>query len=221
MQVLYKSHPSFRSWEMIKRMFLSLLGVVILGGMILFLGGQGVIPGLWTALLLIVIVAGGVGFPLIWRSAHLYIIHDKGVRYETGLLVRSNTRELTFRRIQIVDVHQNIFEKLILKTGDIHIDTAAGDDRHDMIVFAGIRNPARVENIIREGEDAIYSPDQGNFYNPYNEGRHPGARGPSNPPASGQAPWDRSGASAPWDQGASDPYSGEQDYGSRPPMPPS
>lgn len=204
MQVLYSSRPSFMSWEMIKRLVFSLAPALVLSALVWFISGQGLIPGGLSALLILLILAVGISYPLLWRHAHLFIITDRGVRREDGFLLRTSSRELSFRRIQIIDVHQNLFERLLLRTGDIHIDTAGNSGDQDEIVFFGVKNPRQVEGILREGEDALYGRrDEETFYNPYQQDR-PSPQGQAPNPAArpqGPAPWEREGSgSAPWER---------------------
>ena len=203
MEVLYSSYPSYRSTAMIKHLFFAIVIAALICAAILFLSGQEVIPGFFAALAVLITLALCCAYPAIWRRSHRFMITSRGACVETGLLIRTNQREMSFRRIQIIDVHQNILERLILGTGDLHIDTAAGDDSPNLIVFFGIRHPQRVAGLLREGEDRIYSsPGQDEEYSPYAAPRPQSYQAPVQP--SGPAPWDRS-----------------VDDDQRPPMPPS
>lgn len=188
MDILYRGSPSFRSWEAIKHLFFSALICVLVGAAAFFLAGQ----GLFSRGIAILVAIGLVGlcglWLYLWHRMHLYIVTSRGVRLETGFLVRTNQRELPLRRIQMIDVRQNILERLFLRTGDVVIGSAASDSEQDQIVFFGVPNPQRVAAIIREGEyEGVYEPSPSHgAYQPQGQ--------PWNAPSSpqGPAPWDRS-----------------------------
>jgi len=215
---MYSASPAFLSWGMIKQFFGALLLCALLGAASLFLASQ----GLFARELAVLIIAGLLLFSVLWlwlwRRSRRYLITSRGVLVESGFLMRTNQRELSFRRIQLVEVQQTIIERLLLGTGDVLIGSASSEASQDQLVFEGVRAPKRVANMIREGEDAGRQPDLAG-YNPYQpEAGHSGQYAPAAQPAGNdfqaKAPWDMSDdqQSPAWDQP-------DQDR-ERPPLPP-
>ncbi|MEK7569654.1 MAG: PH domain-containing protein [Patescibacteria group bacterium] len=107
-------------------------------------------------------ILSGVGYyfftPLAWagpliiilgellRRAETYYVTEDGVVHEFHFLA---TRRVSaeYRRIQNIEVTQSFLENL-LGVGNIHFDTA-GADRTE-VNFRGVKNPYRIEKIVRE-----------------------------------------------------------------------
>lgn len=193
MDVIYRGSPSFLSFAGLKQVVIATIFALLTSGATLLLSSQGVIPRGLSVLLVVIIFLGGALWLWLWRRSHLYVVTTRGIRIESGLFIRTHQRELSFRRIQIVDVHQSLLERLLLRTGSVVVGSASSDINQDQIVFAGVRNPQRVAGAIREGEDS----------------RDYSAPSWDRPAVSRPSPWQESEGQperAPWDR--------------RPPLPP-
>lgn len=211
---MWQGGPSYRSWVMIKVEVVALFLFLFFSGIAVGLKRASLIPQSYMVLAVIFFLVVAVLLVWLTQRSQRYMVTTRGVVAETGFLFRTKQREMTFRRIQMADVQQNILEKFILKTGAICLDSSASDWRHMQgdhnpgsarhgswiwgkdtaeIVFSGIVNPKAVMRLIREGEDISYQPRA------YQEPDPRFSAAPQAPPwereQSGYippAPWDRS-----------------------------
>ena len=215
MGVLYKGSPAWSSGQMIKHCLGSWVGGALLVAALSFIAGQSLLPGFVPVLAILLVILFALAWAPLWRRSQVYTVTDRGVGIESGFLIKTNQRELSFRRIQVVDVHQSIIEKLITKTGTVSVGSAAGEDSQDQVVFSGIKHPARVAALIREGE---YGGSSNDSYGRPDFSAPPAYQRDAPSPVAGPAPWDRGTDSsrAPWDQDPQPPSAPP----SGPPAPP-
>lgn len=166
-QVVFKGHPAWQSPTMLRFIFASVFACLALGTIVTFAVGQDLIPVGQGALILMAISSLSFGATALFRLKTTYLITNRGVRYEAGFPVKTTQREFSYQKIQAVDVHQSLIEKLLLKTGTVTISSAASDANQDDIVFEGVRRPGQLAQSIRDGEDRVYG--GGGFQ------QHPGA----------------------------------------------
>lgn len=82
----------------------------------------------------------------ISRYAETYYILESGIARQHKLF--STSRKFAeFDKIQNIEVTQSFLEN-ILGIGNVHLDTAGADKQE--VSFHGIKDPYRIENIIRE-----------------------------------------------------------------------
>lgn len=103
---------------------------------------------LWSAL-----VAGVV---LLIHHSILYSLSGNTVRKDSGILNRKR-EEMHVRKVQSVDVQQNLIERFILRTGSVYFCSATTDVQRDDIIFLGISDPHRVADLARAAELGEYS----------------------------------------------------------------
>ena len=80
------------------------------------------------------------------RRAETFFILDSGVSRQYKLFSTSR-KFVEYEKIQNIEVSQSFIEN-IFGIGVVHLDTAGGDRIE--VSFHGVKNPYRVENIIRE-----------------------------------------------------------------------
>ena len=80
------------------------------------------------------------------RRAETFFILDSGVARQYKLFSTSR-KFVEYEKIQNIEVSQSFIEN-IFGIGVVHLDTAGGDRIE--VSFHGVKNPYRVENIIRE-----------------------------------------------------------------------
>lgn len=168
MNILYRSHPSIRSLYFMRLVFKSVLSG-ILGAAILF----GIsFAGLYSHAIgiILAVLALSTAVFAIWavRKSILYTVSSSGIRIDSGILNRKR-EEFGIRKIQSVDVQQNLIERFVLKTGDVAFDSAAGDMQTTPdILFRGVTHPHKVADIARNADDGAY----GNSLDAFNQMRY-------------------------------------------------
>jgi uncharacterized membrane protein YdbT with pleckstrin-like domain len=132
--VIYWGHPSWRSM-----LDFHLAGVfaAVAGGVItrLATNNWGYAVAVFAAIFALSLLIG-----LIRRVATRYEITDRRLYIRRGILGRTE-QKTTIDRIQNVETHQTIFER-VLRIGTVHFDTAATDDSD--FSFVGIATPKLV-----------------------------------------------------------------------------
>jgi uncharacterized membrane protein YdbT with pleckstrin-like domain len=132
--VIYRGHPSWRSM-----LDFHLAGVfaALAGGVITRLASSnwGYAIAVFAAILAISLLIG-----LIRRVSTRYEITDRRLHIRRGILGRTE-QHTTIDRIQNVETHQTLFER-VLRIGTVHFDTAATDDSD--FSFVGIATPKLV-----------------------------------------------------------------------------
>lgn len=156
-QHLYKGHPSWRSPTMLKFVFASLFTLLFFGAFAYVAAQQDLIETSASALIIASASAFVGGSTFLYRNKTLYLVTSRGVRYEAGFPVKTDKREYSYHKVQAVNVHQSLLEKLVFKTGTVTISSAASDVNQDDIVFVGVADPDRVAGLIRDGEDRAHS----------------------------------------------------------------
>jgi uncharacterized membrane protein YdbT with pleckstrin-like domain len=130
---IYSGHPSWRS---MLDFHLGGIGLAVLGGVI---GKLAASWGIAIAVFLgIVLISLLVGFAR--RAAIAYTISDRRLYIRHGILSRKE-QHTTLDRVQNVEAHQTLFERL-LHIGTVEFDTAASDD--SVFAFVGVAAPKRV-----------------------------------------------------------------------------
>jgi uncharacterized membrane protein YdbT with pleckstrin-like domain len=97
-----------------------------------------------TLVLLVIVYVGG----WIRRATTRYTITDRRINVRTGLLTR-NEVSTTITRIQNVNVHQRIGQRL-LGIGDVDWDTAGSDVNDSDLTFRGVENPGDLMRVVDE-----------------------------------------------------------------------
>lgn len=151
-QVIYRTQASWHSLLMIRRILLAVVAVVVLLAALYAAHTQNLLADVWLAL----IGLGGIALVVmtvrILRSSSLYTITSSGVTVEEGFPIRTHSSTMSHSKIQVVDVRQTLLEKLLLKTGDVCLETAAESLSGDELTLRSIPNPQRVAAMIRQGE---------------------------------------------------------------------
>jgi len=97
-----------------------------------------------TLVLLVIVYVGG----WIRRATTRYTITDRRINVRTGLLTR-NEVSTTITRVQNVNVHQRIGQRL-LGIGDVDWDTAGSDVSDSDLTFRGVENPGDLMRVVDE-----------------------------------------------------------------------
>ena len=100
--------------------------------------------GLATLVLLVIVYVMG----WIRRATTRYTITDRRINVRTGLLTR-NEVSTTISRIQNVNIHQRIAQRL-LGIGDVDWDTAGSDVNDSDLTFRGVENPGELMRVVDE-----------------------------------------------------------------------
>lgn len=157
MKTLYRTHPSLRSFFFASVIFKGVLFSIVFGGIAVGLSYAGVYSntlGYLLAAVLVLLSAFG-----IWavRKSITYTITSSAIRVDSGI-IRRKREEFGVKKVQSIDVEQNLIERFILKTGDVSFDSAAGSEsgRHTDVLFRGVVNPHRVADIARNADEGSY-----------------------------------------------------------------
>ena len=128
--IVYQEHPSWLNYA----------GLLLIGGCVLL---AAIVMGNASGGFLI----SAIFFILatIFRYRRLYTITNQRVYMRVGLIA-NNTSEMELRHIRGMNVHQNIFERM-LGVGTVEIISAA--DGGAEVVFQGISNPVSVKERVR------------------------------------------------------------------------
>ncbi len=108
----------------------------------------------WAALILL--PAAAAAYCKLVQLTTLYTVTQRSVRIQKGLLSRE-TDEFEIRKIQAIEVRQGALERILFKVGDVRFGSAATDSAQDEIVFAGIKDPARLRRLVREADEELRS----------------------------------------------------------------
>jgi uncharacterized membrane protein YdbT with pleckstrin-like domain len=147
--IIYKGHPSWRSM-----LDFHLAGLVLaaLGGLIAKLVASWAIAGaVFGAILVLSLIIGAIR-----RASTQYTVSDRRLYIRRGVFSRSE-HHTTIDRVQNVEVHQSLLERL-LRIGTIEFDTAATDD--SAFAFQGIAAPRRVAAAVSQAEDVQPRPEE-------------------------------------------------------------
>ena len=151
--VIYEGHPS---WRGIMSFYIKgMLIAIVLAAIIGLITEVGFGAGAFAAVLAVVIIVG-----LVKRIATTYTVTSRRLRIRQGLL-RKDTRETRLQRVQNVNTHQSVVDRL-LRVGKVEFDTAGSDDYE--FAFIGIADPhgiaAKVDHAAHEESAATTaSPD--------------------------------------------------------------
>jgi uncharacterized membrane protein YdbT with pleckstrin-like domain len=174
---LYRGHPSWRSPIMLRFVAASTFATVIIGLIVSVAVKQDLLAKSYGILGVLVLAGFAFGSSHLFRKKTEYLVTNRGVRFESGFPVKTNKREFSYHKIQAVQVHQTLLEKLLLRTGTVMISSAASDLSQDDIVFDGVAQPDRIAQLIRDGEDRASAPQGG-----YEDSRPARYAPPSRPP---------------------------------------
>jgi membrane protein YdbS with pleckstrin-like domain len=157
MNALYNGYPHWRSVYGLGLHFKCLLVGLFFGGVAVGLGFADVYSHtigfvLGVALVLLVQYLG-----FLVRKTTKYTVTSQTIRLDWGV-IRRGRREFSVRKVQEIEVKQNIIERFILKTGNLSIDSAAPgmSGTLDEVVFKGVRRPHEVADTIRNADTEPY-----------------------------------------------------------------
>ena len=130
---------------------------ILTKGLIIALIGNGALVGLLYADIVSRPVQIGVG--LVWlaicfafvnflRKSILFIVTPNSVRKDSGIINRKR-EEMNVKKVQSIDVQQNLVERFVFRTGRIFFCSASTDVSRDDIVFSGVVDPHAVADIVR------------------------------------------------------------------------
>lgn len=151
-EVFYRGQAAWRSMLMIRRLLIAVVADAAALGILYLLHTQAVWEDYLLALVGVAVIALTVSSIKLLRSSALYVVGSGGVTVEEGFPIRTHSSTMSYAKIQVVDVRQTLVEKLILKTGDVSLETAAESPDGDQLVLRAIANPQRVASMIRQGE---------------------------------------------------------------------
>lgn len=156
-QTLYKEHPRMRSQFFLLRLARGALAVMV-GCGVLFLLNKAEILSPAISFLLMAALGIVVAVVLhIIRKSIVYTVTAQTVRKDAGI-IRRTREEFSIRKVQSIDVEQNIFERFVLRTGNVAFDSAAGDSIGSAeVVFAGIPQPHNIADMVRNADSNLYS----------------------------------------------------------------
>jgi uncharacterized membrane protein YdbT with pleckstrin-like domain len=131
-RIVFEGHPSWRStlgWYVEALLAVAfLVGIAALAGVIS-----------WV-LVAVVGVLAVVGIGWLKRAITVYVVTDRRLHIQRGLLMR-RTQQTDLERVQNVNTSQSLWQR-VLQIGTVDFDTAAGDD-YDFR-FAGVADPGAV-----------------------------------------------------------------------------
>jgi uncharacterized membrane protein YdbT with pleckstrin-like domain len=142
--IIYQGHPSWRS---MLDFHLAGLFAAVAGAVIARLVDHhwGIAVAVFAVLLAASLLIG-----LIRRVSVRYEITDRRLHIRRGLLGRTE-QHTTIDRVQNVETHQTLFERL-LRIGTVNFDTAATDDSD--FAFVGIATPKVVVRAVDRAQQA-------------------------------------------------------------------
>jgi membrane protein YdbS with pleckstrin-like domain len=156
MQTLYRAHPNWRSFYFLGLVFKALIAIVMIGAIGIGLSLAGMIAtGIGFA------IAGAglvVSVFLVWLARHsrVYTVTTQAVRLDHGIINRRR-EEFSVRKVQSIDVRQNILERFIFRTGTLAFDSASYDSAGPSeIIFKGISRPHQIADLVRNADSGNY-----------------------------------------------------------------
>src|SRR5437660_2856613 len=127
---IYEGHPS---WRGILSFYIKGMVLALVAGVIAYLiSGVALGAGIFAAIFVVLLLAG-----LIRRLGTTYTVTSRRLRIRQGLL-RKDTRETRLMRVQNVNTHQTLVDR-VLRVGKVEFDTAGSDDYE--FAFIGIADP--------------------------------------------------------------------------------
>lgn len=159
MNVMWQGHPSYRGQNMVWHILRAAVAFVIGGAILVALSKLGVITSLMATAIMAALALVSFGYVELIRRTTTYMVTSTGVRRDSGIFNRRR-EEMSYRKLQTVDVTQTIIERFVLRTGTIFMGSASTDQTLDDILFEGIVDPHMVADLIRKAED---DRDQGRF----------------------------------------------------------
>ncbi len=143
--VIYSGHPSWRS--MLDFHLAGLFGALA-GGAIarLVSSNWGYAIAVFAAILAMSLLIG-----LIRRVSTRYTITDRRLHIRRGIFSRTE-QHTTIDRVQNVETHQTLFERVLL-IGTVSFDTAATDDSD--FAFVGIATPKLVVAAVDRAQQSL------------------------------------------------------------------
>ncbi len=132
-------------WWFFVKPFLALIGVIILGIIVLWVGDDGSTSGIANiaAALAVLGVVAWFGVTYVRWNATQFILTTDRLISRTGVFTREGV-EIPLERINTVFFRQTLFERLI-RTGDLEIESASEQGSSK---FSDIRRPLNVQNEI-------------------------------------------------------------------------
>lgn len=150
--VIYEGHPSWRG--ILSFYFKGLVIALVAGAIGYLISGAGLGGGVFAVFFVGLVLVG-----LIKRIGTTYTVTSRRLRIKRGIL-RKDTRETRLQRVQNVNTHQSIMDR-VLRVGKVEFDTAGSDDYE--FAFVGIADPhgiaGKVDHAAHEEAAATPAPD--------------------------------------------------------------
>jgi len=169
-------YPAWSSPEMFAAIFAELAIVVVAFGVAMLLHKTGIVKGAlpflaWAGLTGLMAAA----LPY-WRKRERCTITPQGIYYSAGFPIRLSSTQIGWHAVTQIEVDQGLFERLVLRTGDILIYAGGvniarplgakrrggllpGTYSSDMgpgLFIRGVKNPYRVQALIQQMAQAGY-----------------------------------------------------------------
>lgn len=128
---------------------LLVVGFPFVGWLLVALFGQALTAGLLVTFVIIGLIlgAGIVGYALYFRWARHYILTNERVLATTGWIAQ-NTDSVNYEYITNIDVEQDVFERIILQTGLVKIESASA--AVDVVRLDRVDQPYQIAAMIRQ-----------------------------------------------------------------------
>ena len=148
---IYEGHPSWRG--ILSFYIKGTLLALVAGAIAWLINGVGLGGGVFAVFFVALVLVG-----LLKRMGTTYTVTSRRLRIRQGIL-KKDTRETRLQRVQNVNTHQSIVDRL-LRVGKVDFDTAGTDDYE--FAFLGIADPhgiaAKVDHAAHEESAAAGSP---------------------------------------------------------------
>lgn len=141
----FRLHPLSMPYRIVER-GLGLVFVAVFAGPALFSGLAGVVDALVVVTLGFVVVAAVVGYSVAAYRRFEYELTPETFDIRSGVFGRRE-REIPLRRIQNVDVSQNVVQRL-LGIAEIRLETAGGSGSEAQLQFVGEERAERLQQEI-------------------------------------------------------------------------
>lgn len=151
-RIIFEGRPSWRSQLSHFAKWLPVAVAPLVISAILAANGIGTWLPVWewflvSAVLVVVVIV----VDAIRRYATYYAVTNQRLRVRIGLLSR-NEQTTRFDRVQNVDIHQSLMDRL-LNVGTVDFDTAGAGEHSDLFRFRGVADPQSLVRLVAENSD--------------------------------------------------------------------
>lgn len=130
-----KLHPLSIPYRIVETLF-GLLGVLVIGGFLIFTQADGLTALVLIGVLLIAFIIGAIIWQVAYYRRFEYELTDDTFDIASGVISRRR-REIPYGRVQNVSINRNVFQRA-LGLSELRIETAGGDSTEARLRYVGV-----------------------------------------------------------------------------------